>query len=43
MYRILGGLLRHSIGDQGHAAAFLMLQQLYAVAEGVHHLDEILT
>ena len=39
---ILGGLLVHPVGNEGDAAAFFLLQELHADAEGVHHLHEVL-
>ncbi len=42
MLGILGGLLVHPVGDEGHAAAFFLVQELHADPEGVHHLHEVL-
>ena len=39
---VLGRLPGHAVGDEGHAAAFLLVQELHAHAQGVHHLHEIL-
>ena len=36
-----GGFLGHLVGDEGYAAAFLLLQQLYAHAQGIEHLHQV--
>ena len=40
---MFGGLLGHSVDNHRDAAAFLFLQQLDPDAEGVHHLDKVLS
>ena len=36
------GIARHPVGYHGNAAAFFLVQQLYADAQGVEHLHQVL-
>ena len=36
-------LLVKAIGDEGDTAALLLLEQVYAITDGIHHLNQVLT
>ena len=38
---IAPGFVNHLVGDLGHSAAALLLQQADSVADGIHQLDKV--